>query len=380
MRVAVLHNLTAGGAHRRLAEQIAAWDAEIVEFTTSLAVPVTPRPYVLPVKVVAPGLPAVLRPPRRPADLRRLRAVWLRLGQLAERDGADVIFANPDSVLRGSMPLGVTATPVLRYCDEPRRIDYEPGLRDTLNPWTRALYAGLRKRERNLDRAAVAAADVIATNSAYSAARLGAAYQRDAAVVPCGAPARMTADLTEPDHLLSVGSLIPGKGHRLVIEAAARSGLNRPVVIVAHRDDRPERQRLLAVADRCGVRADIRVGVGDDELIGLYRRAFATLYLAAAEPLGLVSLEAQACGSPVIVADEGGLPETVAAGRTGLVVPRTAEAAAQALRTLARDGLRGRMSQAAAAGLNGHSWAASAVALGTLAERLAGHDVVGVAA
>lgn len=40
------------------------------------------------------------------------------------------------------------------------------------------------------------------------------------------------------------------------------------------------------------------------------------------EALGLVSIEAQACGTRVVVSDSGGLPETLDPGRTGQIVPR----------------------------------------------------------
>jgi glycosyltransferase involved in cell wall biosynthesis len=172
-----------------------------------------------------------------------------------------------------------------------------------------------------------------------------------------------------PGHLLSVGTLIASKGHDLVIEAAARSGLDLPVVLVAHRGAADEEARLRAIADRWGVRLEIRTAVSDDELVGLYRAAFATLYLACAEPLGLVSLEAQACGSPAIVADEGGLPETVTDGKTGLVVRRDAASASQALLVLSRAGRRDEMARAAASA-PGHSWRASAAALTELVDRL----------
>ena len=55
MRLAVVHNLKDGGAHRRLAEQVGALGADIVEFTTSLATPVTARPYVVPLTIFAPA-------------------------------------------------------------------------------------------------------------------------------------------------------------------------------------------------------------------------------------------------------------------------------------------------------------------------------------
>jgi D-inositol-3-phosphate glycosyltransferase len=40
------------------------------------------------------------------------------------------------------------------------------------------------------------------------------------------------------------------------------------------------------------------------------------------EPLGLVPLEAMACGVPLVVSRSGGMRETVDDGETGLVVPR----------------------------------------------------------
>ncbi|WP_328476976.1 glycosyltransferase [Actinoplanes sp. NBC_00393] len=374
MKIAVIHNLVEGGARRRLAEQVTALDAEVVEFTTSQAVPVTARPYVVPLRLVAQRLPAVLRPPQRVLDVRRLRSVWAELGTMAERSGADVIFANPDSVLRGAVPLGTRAVPIIRYCDEPRRIDYEPALRASLNPRTRALYAGLRRLERRTDRAGIAEASLLATNSRYTAAGIQRAYGRNAEVLPCGAPERMTPDGSHPRHLLSVGSLIPSKGHDLAITAAARCGLGLPLVVVAYRDVPSERDRLTRLAAQHGVDLRIRTAVGDDELISLYRAAYATLYLAAAEPLGLVSLEAQACGSPVVVSGEGGLPETVADGVGGFVVSRDADAAAAALARIAED--RPALSRAAASSVTEHSWKLSAARLVALATDLAARNPV----
>ena len=56
------------------------------------------------------------------------------------------------------------------------------------------------------------------------------------------------------------------------------------------------------------------------------------------EPLGIVNLEAMACGTAVVGSRVGGIPEVVADGRTGLLVPPDdPPALAAAMNTLVRD-------------------------------------------
>ena len=59
------------------------------------------------------------------------------------------------------------------------------------------------------------------------------------------------------------------------------------------------------------------MGVPDATLRDLYRGALATVQMGVSEPLGLASMEAQACGSPVVVAGEGGLPRRSSKVRPG---------------------------------------------------------------
>lgn len=357
MRVAVVHNLIEGGARRRLLEQTRALRSDVVEITTSDAAPVTSRPYIITSRLRADRLPGHLRPVVRYRDLGHLTRTWDELTALAQTIGADIIYANPDSTIKGAMPLRRCPLPVLRYCDEPRRIDYETGLAATQRRRTRAVYANLRRRQQDLDREGVHAADVLATNSRYSADGICRAYGRLPIVLPCGVPDSMVPGPSSMrSHVLSVGSMIPSKGHELVIRAVAHSGISLPVVIVCPRRDDAEAQRLTDIAAACSVRLDLRVGVGDDELVMLYRDAYATMYLAAKEPLGLVSLEAQACGTPVIVANEGGLPETVVDGAGGIVVARDPAAAGAALRSLHEPGVGRRMARAARQNAARQTW------------------------
>ena len=57
------------------------------------------------------------------------------------------------------------------------------------------------------------------------------------------------------------------------------------------------------------------------DLVHYYRAADVFLHAANAESFGLTLLEAQACGTPVIATEVGGIPETMKPGKTGLLVP-----------------------------------------------------------
>ena len=371
LRIAVVHNLLRGGARRRLTEQIAHLDGEVTEVCLGTAASITDRPRIVPFAPAAPLVRRALRVPLRYVDLALLVRAWWEVGAVVRSLDADVVYANPCQFLQAPVALLGEVPPSLYFCDEPRRVDSEKAAKATRNPLTQPVYAPMYAAERQLDRRAVARATQLAANSAYSAGQIRRAYDRDATVVPMGVPDLFReVEPRPPTHVLSVGTLIPSKGHDVAIRSAAQTSRRWPVVVVAPRPNPEEERRLTAIAGEVGISLEVRVGISDRELAEAYAAAQATLYLAAREPFGLVSIEAQAAGSPVIVAGEGGLPETVVDGQGGWIVLRSPSAASAKLQQLESPDLRARMSAAARAHAAGATWTQSARAVQGLLEAL----------
>lgn len=194
-------------------------------------------------------------------------------------------------------------------------------------------------------RAIGSGADVVTFVSGYARRRFAAAFGPDAALefIPAG----VDTDLFRPDPvarqqirrryglaearvIVCVSRLVPRKGQDQLIAAlpAIRQAVPDTRLLVV--GDGPDADRLRRLADRHRVRGAM-VFTGAVPLAELPGHFVAGDVFAMpcrtrggglldVEGLGIVYLEASACGLPVIAGDSGGAPEAVQPGRTGVVV------------------------------------------------------------
>jgi D-inositol-3-phosphate glycosyltransferase len=129
--------------------------------------------------------------------------------------------------------------------------------------------------------------------------------------------------------IVFAGRIQPLKGPEVAVKALRVLATQYPdtpwrLVVVGGESGTGRRtgHRLDELADRLGIRhlIDFRPPVPAAELVELYRAADVVAVPSYNESFGLVALEAQAAGSPVIAAAVGGLPVAVDDGVTGSLV------------------------------------------------------------
>jgi glycosyltransferase involved in cell wall biosynthesis len=228
--------------------------------------------------------------------------------------GFDLVLSSSHCVAKNARkPAGAVH---VCYCHTPVR-----DLHDQFDEYVRGRGLPFRLAARAIraplaawDRATAGRADAFIANSLNVQERIGRLYRREAIVVhPPADTGFFTPAPRERHGFLIVSALAPYKRLDDAIAAANRAGF--PLTIAGFG---PEEGLLRSLA-----RETVRFAgtPNDDELRELYRSAEAVL-MPGEEDFGIVPVEAQACGTPVIALGRGGATETVRDGETGILYPR----------------------------------------------------------
>src|SRR4051812_43621342 len=270
-----------------------------------------------------------------------LQAVGVDVEIAAALAGVDLVhshtwYANTAGLL-ASLVHGVPHV-VTAHSLEPRR------------PWKAEQLGGGYRMSSWAERTAYLAADaVIAVSNGMRADVLDAYPDLDPArvhVVGNGVDAQAYRPVHDPEtvrslgvdpdrpYALFVGRITRQKGVMHLLAAAEQLPPEAGLVLCAGAADTPaERQQVAdAVAElqsrRSGV-VWIEAMLPREQLVPLITGATVFVVPSVYEPLGIVNLEAAACGTAVVASDVGGIPEVVDDGRTGLLVHYDADRPAE---------------------------------------------------
>ncbi|MDE3230405.1 MAG: glycosyltransferase, partial [Chloroflexota bacterium] len=232
--------------------------------------------------------------------------------------GYDLVISSSSGFCHAAQTDGLSVC----YCHTPLRYawqEYDATLASQRFPPARAALATVLDRVRRADYTAAQRVDAYIANSQATQARVKQFYGRESVVVhpfidttrfspAAGAPPSPPAPAPGGYYML-LSALLPYKRVDLAIMACQRLG--RRLIIVG---EGPERARLERMA---GPDIHFLPHPDDATLARLYAGCDAFLQCGR-EDFGIASLEAQACGRPVIAFGEGGALETVAPGVSGL--------------------------------------------------------------
>ncbi|WP_407541326.1 glycosyltransferase [Deinococcus radiomollis] len=152
--------------------------------------------------------------------------------------------------------------------------------------------------------------DVFLANSEYVARRVWRTYRRPARVLyPPVDVARFDHTRPREEFYLTMSRFVPYKKIDLIVDTFTRSG--KPLIVIG---GGPDFEKIKATA---GPNVQLLGRQSDVEVADYMSRCKAFVF-AADEDFGIVPVEAQAAGAPVIAYGKGGSLETVVAGRTGV--------------------------------------------------------------
>lgn len=240
---------------------------------------------------------------------RYLPLMPLALEQLDLR-GYDLVISSESGPAKGVLPAPDTLH--ISYVHSPMRYlwDHYHDYRDSAGILSRLVMPPLFHYLRNWDTVSAGRVDRIVANSNFVRKRISKVWRRDSAVVhPPVAVSEFRSSNAVNDRYLWVGQMIAYKRPDVVVEAFNRLGL--PLLMVG---DGALHERIRKMA-KPNVTVLKRL-----DFNGL-KQAYSTcraLVFSAEEDFGIVPVEANASGRPVLAFGRGGVLDSIIPGQTGL--------------------------------------------------------------
>jgi glycosyltransferase involved in cell wall biosynthesis len=362
MKIAVFHNLPAGGAKRALYEQVKELTKRghvVHEYTQTTAdlqylplADLVSHSHVqhvmwrtlgkVPIKGIGPAWHLLI-------NYRNLQVLRKKASQLAtqiDAGGYDLVFLADCRF--------ITIPFILRYLSTPRVLyihslpqHYLKSSQEANPPKTIGHF--LINRIIKLHQSMIAQASRnnihwatrVITNSLFSREIFLVNEGIDSYVVYPGIDTTLFTPAADPGGgcVITVGTINDRKNPKTVVDSIARVPENiRPRIIFASATTNIAAEKeLLAYSELKNVRSEVIHARGPEEMVHLYHAASLGVFTPRLEPLGLAVLEAMSCGLPVVGVREGGLRETIIHGVTGLLCDGDPDEIAHAIATLLKN-------------------------------------------
>ena len=297
-KVAVVHNLTGGGAIRVLEEtnKILSKYYQVEIFT--------PERYQV---SDSSGLSKITS---------YLKYIYMTLPKNYRRISYDInsskfkaVIIHHDSYLKSPTSLFDLDSKSIYILHEPPREFYEPSkyhaplLKDKLVNF-------LRLPILFIDKKAVKKATHVIVNSRFSKYEVDNIYGINSKFIYPGVSPRFhpTKNIDKINQCISVGSLLPYKGHEITISAIGRLK-TKPKLVIIGEGRESEKNKIYSYAIRQNVEVELYNDLSDEDLNIMYNRSKVFVNAAFREPFGLCSLEAIISGDRLVTVNECGTEE-----------------------------------------------------------------------
>ncbi|MCH5290425.1 MAG: glycosyltransferase [Treponema sp.] len=243
--------------------------------------------------------------------------------------GYDLVLASSSCCAKGV----ITApnVPLVAYIHSPMRYAWDLyfDYRNRSSKLTQFFMARWMPNIREWDYISSQRIDTVLANSAYIARRIYKFWKRESTVLypPVDTERLKPNGLPAQDFYVVFSRFVPYKRIDLAISACGT--LNRKLVVIGAGSQEKE---LKALASSFKGAQIIFTGRISDEAVQDYLQRCRALIFCAEEDFGIIPVEAQACGRPVVAFGKGGAKETVLEGKTGVFFDaQTPESLTQAL-------------------------------------------------